>query len=398
MAGIFNGHESRQSIILTQILNKILTVSMCVLCMSSGKSQAASPPTPCSLNEVSAPSMTKPGSRYTNIIELAEGVPVLPPNETCCEEMEPGGAFVRSIKPVPWPEWIEDRKYPRAPAQPQSDEIWITHINQATILIQVDGLNILTDPIWSTRASPFSWVGPKRVRNPGLRLEELPRIDLILISHNHYDHLDLPSLQQLNRDHSPAFLTGTGNGETLEEMPNVQELGWWQSCDFGKLKIRFLPAQHSSARGMFDRNKTLWGGFMIESSHGNIYFAGDTGYGAFATHIKKMYPKIFIGLLPIGHYLPREMMKDVHLSPYDATLLHQYLNIRYSIGMHYGTFHGLGAHNAEGVDQHAIDLTAALAKSGVAETDFLLLGFGEAKKFTSTDTSTSKISETKDPQ
>ncbi len=291
-----------------------------------------------------------------------------------------------SIKLVAWPEWIEDQKWPPPPKDVARGELRVTHINHATMLIQVDGLNILTDPIWSQRASFVSWAGPKRVRAPGVDIKNLPRIDVILISHNHYDHLDIATLKQLAQTQRPKILVGLGVKALLraEGIEQVEELDWWQRADAlaQGVNIVFVPARHASGRGLFDRNKTLWGGFVIETSVGNIYFVGDTAYGSFLADIKKRYSEFRLALLPIGHYEPRWMMAAVHLSPDDAVKVHRELNVQQSVGMHFGTFHGIGAHNNESVAQHATDLQTALKKYAVPESEFWVLGFGEGRAVT----------------
>lgn len=260
-------------------------------------------------------------------------------------------------------------------------ELRITHINHATTLIQVDGINILTDPIWSDRASIVSWAGPKRVRAPGVDMQDLPRIDVILISHDHYDHLDIATLRRLTENHKPEIIAGLGMKKLLTSkgFEAVTELDWWQEYDAlpNELKVVFVPARHGSGRGLFDRNKTLWGGFVIKSPAGNIYFAGDTAYGRFLDDLKDRFDGFRLAILPIGHYEPRWMMAPVHMNPDDAVKLHKFMNIKQSVGMHFGTFHGFGGHNNERVDEHEEDLQAALKKYGVPESEFLVLGFGE---------------------
>ena len=292
--------------------------------------------------------------------------------------------WMRSTKLVEWPEWIEDPVYAAPRKEVALGELRVTHINHATVLIQVDGVNILTDPIWSDRASMVSWAGPKRVRSPGVDMKDLPRIDVIVISHNHYDHLDIATLRQLTKNNNPKIIVGLGVRELLvsEGFDAVTELDWWQTYDAlpNALKVVFVPARHGSGRGLFDRNKTLWGGFVIESIAGNVYFAGDTAYGDFLADIKKKFGEFRLALLPIGHYEPRWMMESVHMSPEDAVKLHRYLNVRQSMGMHFATFHGMGAHNNEKVDQHEKDLRAALYKYSVPESEFWLLGFGEGRR------------------
>src|SRR5262249_9155358 len=159
--------------------------------------------------------------------------------------------------------------------------IALTHIGQATFLLQFGGLNILTDPNFSERASPVGWAGPKRVRDPGVALERLPRIDLILLSHNHYDHMDLPSLRRLRYRWNPPLVTGLGNGRYLagKTLRKCVELDWWESWDPKPgVCVYYVPAQHWSSRGFFSRRRMLWGGHVIQAPAGRVYFAGDTGY------------------------------------------------------------------------------------------------------------------------
>ncbi len=285
-----------------------------------------------------------------------------------------------TMNPAKWPEWIEDPEYLPPPKKVGKNKFRITHINQATILIQTDGTNILTDPIWSERSSPVSWAGPKRVRAPGVKIKDLPSIDIILISHNHYDHLDIPTLKTIVAKDNPKIIVGLGVGALLRSkgLEHVVELDWWEKQYFpsSSIEVTFVPARHNSGRGMFDKNTTLWGGYVIESLAGRLYFAGDTGYGKFLSDIKKEFESFKVALLPIGHYEPRWMMETHHMNPDDAVKLHEYLNIEQSIGMHFGTF---GGHNDEQVDAHEKDLNDALQKYDVLQSEFWLLGFGEGR-------------------
>lgn len=291
--------------------------------------------------------------------------------------------WLGSTRAVEWPDWIDDPKFPPPPAQVGPCALRVTYINHATMLIQLDGVNILTDPVWSERASPLSWLGPKRVRAAGIALERLPRIDVVLVSHDHYDHLDLRTLQQLAQRHRPAILVGVGMGRLLAEhdIGSVTEMDWWQERDGlpNGLKVTFVPARHGSGRGVFDRNTTLWGGFVVTASAGRVYFAGDTGYGESLEEISRRFAPFRLAILPVGHYEPRWMMQPVHLSPDDAVRVHRLMKANRSVGMHFGTFHGFGGHNNEEVDQHEADLKVALERHSVAASDFWLLGFGEGR-------------------
>lgn len=238
-----------------------------------------------------------------------------------------------------WPKWIET---PTTIPEKKvvGEELNFTVINHATVLIQYQGLNILTDPHYSERSSPISWTGPKRVRNPAIKFEDLPPIDVVLISHNHYDHLDIPTLQRL-RDHSnPKIFVGLKNGELLKEneLTNFEEMDWWQGVHIGPLKFIFVPAQHWSARGLSDRFQTLWGGFYIRGPKKSVYFAGDTGYGKFFSMISEKLGPPDLSFIPIGAYEPRWFMKDSHINPKEAVIAHHELGSRFSVGIHFETF------------------------------------------------------------
>jgi L-ascorbate metabolism protein UlaG (beta-lactamase superfamily) len=240
--------------------------------------------------------------------------------------------------------WTEVKNSPSTmpPEKEIRDRIRITHINHTTFLIQLDGINILTDPIWSERASPFSWIGPKRMRPPAFPLHELPPIHLILLSHNHYDHLDLATLKHLDLMFKPSYIVPLGVSLLLNENSigtNITELDWWQVNPFQGLRIEGLPAHHSTARGAFDRDCTLWCGYSIESSMGKVYFAGDTGYD------KETFRKIGegsgpfrISIIPIGAYKPVWFMSPVHCTPAEALKIHHDVQSQQSIASHFGTF------------------------------------------------------------
>lgn len=244
-------------------------------------------------------------------------------------------------RPAPW------QPTPMANTGPllervEDGRLHITYINHATLLIQHRGLNILTDPVWSERASPFNFVGPKRQHPPGLPLERLPQIDLILISHNHYDHLDLGTLSRLARAHPQAqVVTGLGNGPLIRqsEFKKVTELDWWQSIRLNEhLTLHAVPAQHWSARTRWDTNRTLWMGFVVESPEGPVLFPGDTGFGPEFELIHRHFGPMRFSALPIGAYEPRWFMRDHHMNPEDAVRAHRVLESQTSMAIHFGTF------------------------------------------------------------
>ena len=272
-----------------------------------------------------------------------------------------------------WPEWIDLPVGEKPKERTAKGEIIYTVVNHATVLLQVDGVNILTDPIWSERTSPVSFLGPKRVHRPTIKFEDLPPIDLVVISHNHYDHLDIPTLKRLSDRYSPKILVGLKNGELLknEGIKNFIEMDWHQELEYKDLKITFMPNQHWSARGLFDKFETLWGGYIVESDKGQIYFAGDTGYGKFFKEIKKSFSNIILSFLPIGAYEPRWFMKPAHINPQEAVQGHEELGSRHSVGVHFGTFQLTD----EGRDEPVEALKKALEGKDIS---FLIPEFGKA--------------------
>jgi L-ascorbate metabolism protein UlaG (beta-lactamase superfamily) len=239
-----------------------------------------------------------------------------------------------------WPDWVENQAKAEPRAAASEEEVVATFINHATYLLQFQKTNILIDPVFSQRTSPLQWLGPKRVRAPGLLLKDLPRIDLILITHNHYDHMDIPALKELHQKFQAPIVTPLGNASILrnEKIHDVEEFDWWESYQNDELKVTLTPAQHWSARGVSDRFKALWCGFYIETAKRKIFWAGDTGYGPHFIEIQKKLGTPDLSFLPIGAYEPRWFMKDMHMNPEDAVRAHLDLKTPLSIGMHFGTF------------------------------------------------------------
>lgn len=222
----------------------------------------------------------------------------------------------------------------------EGDRLVATFVGHSTVLIQTGGLNILTDPIWSNRAGPFSWAGVKRVTPPGVHIEDLPQIDIVLVSHNHYDHMDLPTLKQLQAAHSPKLITTLGNMKFLNSkgINAIAEMDWWDSLESMGARITCVPLQHFSGRGLFDRNKTLWGGFVVEIGNKKVFFGADTGYSRTFKRIREQFGPVSLALIPIGAYEPQSFMKPVHLNPDEALEAHNDLDAQASIAIHYGTF------------------------------------------------------------
>lgn len=301
-------------------------------------------------------------------------------------DAEPHGAgamlkWMTDRQPGFWRDWVDEAPGPPPPERVPVGGMRVTFVGHATMLLQFDGFNILTDPIWSLRCSPLQSIGPKRHRPPGLLFRDLPPIDAVLVSHNHYDHLDVGTLHRLRVKHDPRILTPLGNGALMRRhgIPAATELDWWKQIRLRRhgssdeIAITLVPAQHFCARAISDRNANLWGGFVISGPSGHAYFAGDTGWGPHFERIAKAFSPIRLAMLPIGAYLPRWFMKPVHIEPAEAVEAHKVLGAQTSVAMHYGTFH-LGD---DGETQPVDDLRRAIAASG--NPNFWILEHGEGR-------------------
>ncbi len=280
-------------------------------------------------------------------------------------------------EPAPWPEWIEAPPGPPPPRKVEGGALRVTFIGHATTLVQLDGVNVLTDPQYAERASPVSFAGPARIRAPGIRFEDLPKIDVVLVSHNHYDHLDLETLRALmERDH-PLIVTGLGNDLLLTEegIGPVKAQDWWQTVDVLGVKVTTVENQHFSARGLSDRDATLWTAFVVTGPSGSFYFAGDTGYGDHFKRVAAKFPSLRLAILPIGAYLPRWFMSSVHVDPAQAVQAMQDLGAQTALGMHFGTFPLAD----EGPDEPPQELARVLAMKPELRDRFWVLGFGEGR-------------------
>jgi L-ascorbate metabolism protein UlaG (beta-lactamase superfamily) len=286
------------------------------------------------------------------------------------------------------PDWEEvDTDVP--PRRVAGSALRVTFVNHATVLIQTDSINILTDPVWSNRVSPVGWFGPRRHRPPGIRFEELPPIDVVLLSHNHYDHMDLPTLRRLVVAHHPRIITGLGNAAYLARngIPGAQDIDWWQSTPLARgARVVGVPAQHWSARSLNDKWRTLWLGFVIVGSGGPIYFAGDTGFGEFFTTVRDRFAPFRFAILPIGPIHPAVSMRPGHLSPRDAVLAYELLGAASGMAMHFGTFRQGGDSDQEPLDS----LRVAIRSAGPCANSFWALENGQSWSVPALDSATGR--------
>jgi len=264
--------------------------------------------------------------------------------------------------------------------QENRTEPTLTWIGHATFLLQLHGLNILTDAHFSERASPVQFAGPRRVVAPALRLAELPHIDAVVISHNHYDHLDRGSVEQLaaQRGGSPHFFVPLGLQAWFERVgiPGVTQLDWWEQAEHGGLRFMLTPVQHWSSRTPWDRDRTLWGGWVVEHPQFRFFFAGDTGYSPDFKDIGERLGFVDLAAIPIGAYDPRWFMQIMHVNPEEAVKIHQDLRARHSVAMHWGTF----ILTDEPLDEPPHRLAQARRDAGISPESFFVMKHGETRK------------------
>lgn len=259
-----------------------------------------------------------------------------------------------------------------------SNRVQITWIGHATTLIQYKGVNLLTDPMFSNRASPVGFAGPERYNPPSLTINSLPKLDYIVISHSHYDHLDLNSVRLIGSRTQwlvplglKAWFAKAGVDPT-----RVLELDWWESVQFGAVTITCTPAQHWSSRSLWDRNKSLWSSWMLQIDDRTIWYSGDTGYNPYQfKEIGEKFQEVDLALISIGAYEPRWFMKDMHINPDEAVQIHLDINSKYSIGIQWGTFQL----TSEPIDDPPLKLKAALKKRKLPLETFELMKIGETR-------------------
>jgi L-ascorbate metabolism protein UlaG (beta-lactamase superfamily) len=278
-----------------------------------------------------------------------------------------------------WPERVENAHADRPPARVDGGRLRISFVGHATLLLQTGGLNILTDPVWSERASPFRFAGPKRVREPGIAFDKLPPIDAVLVSHGHYDHLDLDTLSRLAASHRPRVVTPLGNDTVMrwhDPAIRTEAHDWHDRVVLGNgVAVTLAPMRHWSARGVLDRNKALWAAFVLETPAGRIFHVADSGYGDgyhFRT-ARDRYGPFRLAILPVGAYEPRWFMGDMHMNPEEAIRAFLDCGAALALGHHLETFQLTN----EAIDAPRQALTEARAAAGISPQRFRLLDAGE---------------------
>ena len=291
---------------------------------------------------------------------------------------------------VPTPQMAADLAFIQANAVAGAAMVHtVTWIGHATALVQANGLNVLTDPVFSRRASPLAFAGPKRAQLPGIALDDLPHIDVVVVSHNHYDHLDRASIQALSRQAggTPLFLVPLGLAVWLKRLgiTRAVELDWWERYEEGGVEFHLTPVQHWSARSLTDRNRTLWGGWAVFGKDFQWYFSGDTGYSADFLDLRHRFAErqtpargggFDVALIAVGACEPRWFMQPQHVDPLEAVQIHLDIGAKRSVGIHWGTF----SLADEPLDHPIKALAAARQAKGVGESEFGLMAIGETRR------------------
>ena len=279
-----------------------------------------------------------------------------------------------------WPESAPSPFQDKPPARVEGPDLRVSFVGHASVLIQTAGLNILCDPVWSQRVSPFSFVGPKRVNAPGIAFDDLPGIDVVLLSHNHYDHMDVAALKRLGHRHSPRIVTPLGNDTILRDagVPGRIDAADWGDVVHlsAEVAVHLEEALHWSARGLGDRLHALWAAFVLTTPGGPVYFAGDTGFGSgqHFVRVREKHGAPRLAFLPIGAYEPRWFMKEQHMDPEEAVQALHLCGAEQAVAIHWGTFQLTD----EGIERPVQALAASLAQHGVDPARFRVLRPGEA--------------------
>jgi L-ascorbate metabolism protein UlaG (beta-lactamase superfamily) len=278
-----------------------------------------------------------------------------------------------------WPEWVPSPYADSPPPRVDGSSVRLSFVGHASWLIQTAGLNILVDPVWSMRASPFTFAGPKRHNDPGIAFDVLPKIDIVLVSHGHYDHLDLATLSKLAAKFSPRVITPLGNDVTMREADasiNAEAFDWKDRVELGNgLAVTLVPTRHWSARSLFDRNKVLWASFVLETPAGKLYIVCDSGYGdgKHFSRVGEQHGPLRLAILPIGAYEPRWFMRDQHMNPSDAVKALADCGAEQALAHHHGTFQLTD----EAIDAPATALVEALDAAKVPRVKFAVLKPGQ---------------------
>jgi L-ascorbate metabolism protein UlaG (beta-lactamase superfamily) len=278
-----------------------------------------------------------------------------------------------------WPEWAPSPYADTPPPRVEGSKVRLSFVGHASWLVQTAGLNILVDPVWSERVSPFSFAGPKRHNDPGIAFEALPKVDIVLVSHGHYDHLDTTTLSRLAKNFAPRVITPLGNDVTMREADQAikaEGFDWHNRVELGSsLAVTLVPTRHWTARGLFDRNKALWASFVLETPLGKIYIVCDSGYGD-GKHFRRVadaHGPIKLAILPIGAYEPRWFMRDQHMNPADAVKALADCGAERALAHHHGTFQLTD----EAIDAPARALGEALDAANLPRERFAVLKPGQ---------------------
>jgi L-ascorbate metabolism protein UlaG (beta-lactamase superfamily) len=287
--------------------------------------------------------------------------------------------FGRGRKRAIWPEWAPSSHADTPPGRVDGDTVRLSFVGHVSWLIQTAGLNILVDPVWSERASPFAFAGPKRRNDPGIAFEALPEIHVVLVSHGHYDHLDRTTLSRLAASFAPRVITPLGNDVAMREANGAikaEVFDWHERVELGdRVAVTLVPTRHWSARGLFDRNRALWASFVLETPAGKIYIVCDSGYGE-GKHFRRVaeaHGPLRLAILPIGAYEPRWFMRDQHMNPSDAIKALADCGAAQALAHHHGTFQLTD----EAIDAPATALQAALDDANLPREKFAVLKPGQ---------------------